>query len=86
MPDVMTFSTFDPPRDGAPICSLSSAGPDVIRYSVAGDDGMSQPLSGYCCVRCAVNLVSALEQRQGVNSAGSTLEKSQSHKAHRVPE
>lgn len=78
MPDVMTFSTFDPPRDGAPMCALCTAGAVAIHYSVAGDDGMSQPLSGYCCMRCAVNLLSALQQRQGANTAWSPLENPES--------
>lgn len=74
MPDIMTFSTFDPPGGGSPFCSLCSAGPSAIHYRVASDDGISKPLNGYCCVRCAVNLLSALEQRQGANTPWSPLE------------
>jgi hypothetical protein len=69
MPDVMTFSTFDRAQDGSTSCSLCSAGPIAIHYSVSSDDGVSNPLSGYCCMRCAVNLLSALEQRQSTGAA-----------------
>jgi hypothetical protein len=60
----MHFATFDWRLQGAnQSCSLCSSSPASLHYEVAGDS-VSSKLNGFCCSRCASNLVQALAARQ----------------------
>jgi hypothetical protein len=59
----LSLFTFEPLREVPEVCSLCKAGSPVLIYEsqVYGKNGEAEDGRGFCCGRCAIELVKQLE-------------------------
>jgi hypothetical protein len=63
MSSSLSFFAFEPLREVPEVCSLCTASSPVLIYEsqIYGEGGESKEARGFCCTRCAVELLKKLE-------------------------
>jgi hypothetical protein len=72
MNDTVFFATFDPLFINAPeTCSICLTNPSIFSYEYAQQEehGQTQYLKGYCCSRCAGDLLKRLANTEAAEWA-----------------
>lgn len=57
----VTFSSFDPVVHDTQLCDVCLANPPILHYELRAGDAQDLPSKGFCCSRCALELLKKVE-------------------------